>query len=70
MDSSPYQNREIDEKFEEIRGALTRIEVQTTKTNGTVRWLEKLVWLSMGFCSCVTIILLPLLYELISSGKL
>ena len=32
MHDIPYQNREIDEKFSDIKEALGRIEAQTSKT--------------------------------------
>lgn len=35
-----YNNREIDMMFEEIKEQLTRIEYQTTRTNGRVSNLE------------------------------
>lgn len=40
MDETPFSNREIAEKFEDIKEALGRIEAQTTKTNGRVTVLE------------------------------
>jgi hypothetical protein len=67
MDERPYQNREIDEKFGDIKLQLDRIEDQTTKTNGRVRWLEKMIWLAMGFCGCVSLLLLPIFLTLIQS---
>lgn len=70
MYEKPYQNREIDEKFNDIKDSLNRIETQTIKTNGRVRWNEKMIWLAMGFCACVTILILPLIWSLISSGKI
>lgn len=45
MDEQPYSNREIEEKWEDIANALSRIEIQTTTTNGSVanvnRWRER-----------------------------
>lgn len=41
MTDTPYQNREIDEKFTDIKDTLLRIEAQTTKTNGRVNKLER-----------------------------
>ena len=41
MDDSPYSNREIDEKWDNIANALSRIEIQTTTTNGRVTKLER-----------------------------
>lgn len=39
----PYANREIDEKFTDIQASLVRIESQTTKTNGRVTKIEKIL---------------------------
>ena len=81
MSEVNYSNRELDAKFENL-GTLIRekhddtmvaigeLRVQTTLTNGRVRWLEKMIWATGGFCMCVTIILLPLLFTLIQNGKL
>ena len=41
MNDAPYANRELDEKFTDIRDALARIEGQTSKTNGRVTRLER-----------------------------
>lgn len=45
MAPKPYSNREIDEKFEDIKNQLDRIEAQTMKTNGSVagimKWKER-----------------------------
>lgn len=49
MSDIPYQNREIDDKFSDIKDALFRIEneklpvliTQVTKTNGRVTKLER-----------------------------
>lgn len=70
MPEQPYQNREIDSKFADIKDALERIEAQTVKTNGTVKWLTKMIWLAIGFCSCLAIIVLPLAWSLIQAGKI
>jgi hypothetical protein len=72
MNDTPYQNRELDEKFANL-GLLIRekhddtmvkvneVVVQTTKTNGRVKWLEKMIWLAIGFCTCISMVLLPFL---------
>lgn len=41
-DISPYSNRELDEKFYDIKDSLNRIEEQTKKTNGSVASLK--IW--------------------------
>lgn len=81
MPDLPFTNRELAEKFGHILDHMTHFETdvkdrldglieQTTKTNGRVRWAEKMIYLALGFCSCVSILLLPLVWALISSGRL
>jgi hypothetical protein len=69
MKDQPYLNREIDEKLHDIKETLVRIEVQTTKTNGRVsRHDEEFTRIKtrdgyiLGFCACVTIVVIPFLY--------
>lgn len=38
-----YSKRELDEFIKDIHGALLRIEVQTSKTNGRVTFIEKIL---------------------------
>jgi hypothetical protein len=66
----PYKNREIDEKFSHIQDTLARIETQTTKTNGTVRWLIKMAYMSLGAIGVITIVILPLMWALINANQL
>lgn len=40
-DNHPYTKREQDEQWARIANALSRIEIQTTTTNGRVSKLEK-----------------------------
>ena len=74
MEETHYKNREIDEKFMDIKDSLNRIETQTIKTNGSVAKVtsefNKWKYLCMGFCACITIILIPLLLSLIQSGRI
>lgn len=81
MPEIPYQNRELDEKFHNLDVLIREkhddtmikvgeVIVQTTKTNGRVKWLEKMIWLAIGFCACVSMILIPLLFTLVNAGKL
>lgn len=79
--SGPYTNRELDEKFKNLDSLIrekhddtmvkvNEVIVQTTKTNGRVRFVEKMIYLAMGFCTCVTVLMIPLIAALYSSGKL
>jgi len=43
MEETPFSNREIVEKFSDIKEQLDRIESQTTRTNGRVTALENKV---------------------------
>lgn len=72
-----YSKREIDRMFGEIRDSfssqnvvLNEIKTQVKTTNGRVSSLERWKFVVIGFCSCVTIILLPLVFALIQVGKI
>ena len=62
----PYRNREIDEKFNDIKDALTRIEIQTTKHNGRMSKLERVV---LVFSTVTTVLLMTNGSELIDFLK-
>lgn len=66
MTDKPYLNREIDEKFKDIMDGLGRIERQTTKTNGRVDKLEGWRDRILGFCTCITVLLLPIVFMAIN----
>ena len=77
----PYSNRELDQKFENLLGhmkgfeedthaSLVVIEAQTKKTNGYVADLIKWKYYLTGFCACIGILLLPLIWALIQAGKI
>lgn len=81
MPDAPYSNRELDEKFanlstlirekhDDVMVRVGQVVVQTTQTNGRVRWLEKMIWLSIGFCACIAILILPFIWAYIQSGKM
>lgn len=53
MEEQPFSNREITAKFDEIIDIATRIETQTTKTNGRVTKLEELNATRNGVVSVV-----------------
>ncbi len=57
MQEESYKNRELDEKFGDIKDTLERIEIQTTKTNGRVRFLEKMIYLALGGLAVITFFL-------------
>lgn len=61
MADQPYSNREIDEFHKDVRNSLTRIEMQTTATNGRVTRLEHWRFFMLGSISVLTIIVLPIL---------
>jgi len=54
----------------DYRSSLARIEMKQDHTNGTVTWLIKMIWLAMGFCICLSIVMLPLIFALIQAGKI
>lgn len=81
MPEVPYSNREMDEKLknldtlirekhDDVMIGVGEIRVQTTYTNGRVRWLEKMLYLGLGGLGVVTMVMLPLLWALIESGKI
>lgn len=72
MSDAPYSNREIDEHFREIKEMLTRIETQTTKTNGRVNKLESWKSLLIGGWIIVTLFVIPLVvaFNNLSSEKI
>lgn len=61
MDTAPYMKREVDEKFQDIKDALGRIETQTTLTNGRVSSQERWRAYMTGGMTVLTIIVVPLL---------
>lgn len=61
MNEEPYKNREIDEKFVDIRETLGRIEIQTKMTNGRVTALEKWRYVIMGAVAVLVSIVVPIL---------
>ncbi len=77
----PYSNRELEEKFKNVESLIREkhddvmikigeLNTKVSYTNGKVRWQEKMIYLAIGFCSCVSILILPIIWALISSGKL
>lgn len=61
-----YTKRETDMWREEIKETLGRIEAQTTKTNGRVSSLERWQSYVIGFCACVTIVIIPLVLTMVT----
>jgi len=77
----PYSNRELDEKFSNLEilfrekhddqmVKIGEVVVQTTKTNGRLRWVEKMMWLALGGLGVLAIIVFPLVWALIQAGKI
>lgn len=66
MSEKPYTNREINEKWENIANALSRIEIQTTTTNGKVAELQKWRYIITGGLAVLTSVFLPIAFMVIS----
>jgi hypothetical protein len=81
---SPYQNREIDEKFDDIKLSLDRIEAQTIKTNGAVaetkkdlakldlnykQWRAYLTGALTVLTFFIAVILIPIIGSIIQNGN-
>lgn len=77
MNDKPYTNREIDLLLQSIKQhiddtvatPLSRIEAQTTKTNGRVTRLENWKSYIAGGLALLTIIGLPLLWMLVTDVR-
>lgn len=65
MTEKNYSKREIDEKWSDIANALSRIEIQTTTTNGRVTKLERWQSYVLGFCACMSLLLFSVVIPLI-----
>lgn len=56
-----FTNREINEMFNDIRSSMTRIENQTTKTNGRVGEMEKWRSFITGAVAVLVTLVVPIL---------
>lgn len=61
MTEDPFSNREITEMFKDITNGLTRVEAQTTKTNGRVNDMEKWRAFMTGAMAVLTTLVVPIL---------
>jgi cytochrome c-type biogenesis protein CcmH/NrfG len=61
MPEQDFTNREIKLMFHELKDQATRIERQTTLTNGRVSDLEKWRYISMGSVAVLVMLVIPLL---------
>lgn len=64
---APFTNREIREMFKDMTEGMSRIEGQTTKTNGRVTSLEKWMYTCVGGLSVISIVLIPLFTWMLNS---
>lgn len=60
-ENSPYSNREIREKWHDITNSLSRIELQTSLTNGRVDKLERWRAFLAGCMTVITAFVVPVL---------
>lgn len=74
MPDTSYSNRELDERFKNLDALIREkhddvmvkmggIIVQTTATNGRVRWLEKMQWLAIGGLGVLTTFVFPIVRD-------
>jgi len=61
MTESPYTNREIEEKFDEICKSLDRIEQRVIIQNGRVSQNEKWRYMTTGAIGVLGLIIVPIL---------
>jgi len=57
-------------KLNILNDKVDSLDVKVSYTNGKVRWTEKMIYLSMGGLSVLSIVVFPLLFSLIQAGKL
>jgi hypothetical protein len=69
MNDDPYSKREIDEKWGDIANALSRIETQTTLTNGRVRKLDRSQSYVLGFCAGISLLIFSVLIPLVGIAR-
>lgn len=74
MNEENYSKRELDERFknidllirekhDDVMIGVGEIRVQTTATNGRVRWLEKMTWLAVGGIAVLTTFVFPIVRD-------
>ena len=70
-DEERYNNRQIERMFDEqskdlkehFDGAINPLALEVRKTNGRVKFLEKMIWLAMGALAIITPIALWMFTE-------
>lgn len=61
MPEQDFSNREITSMFHEVKDIVTRVETQTTRTNGRVDGLEKWQDRVIGGMAVLTLVVVPML---------
>lgn len=70
MAEIPFSNRELNEKFTDIRETLAQILEQTKRTNGRISKLENWRAYVIGALSILTVLVLPIIFAVLSSGNI
>ena len=60
----------IMDRFDNLDKNIAKLDAKVSYTNGKVADLIKWKYYLTGFCACIGVLILPLLWSLIQSGRL
>lgn len=63
-------NKSLSDLKENMERGFRGVFARQDHTNGTVSWTVKMIYLAIGGLGILTMVMLPLLWALIESGKL